>query len=527
MRNQLHLNLLLFIFLIGISNSSKAQIIEVNSIKCYGDSTGQLTVSPNFGTPPYSYLWNTGQTSQSINGLIANTYSVTITENGGGVQNYSYLLNNPPALGATFALTNNNSWPINTGSILMNPSGGTGWYNYSVYDSTSHFIVNQGNSLFGALASGAYYVKITDLYNCQFIDTVHINENAGLQVGFTIDYTACYNSTAPSSFEPTLSGVYPIIVNFDNTSIFTIIDTVLGPKPYVMSNIIDTLSTISGEFEPGFHMAIISSANGKGFRYSWNVDSVFAPVSIGWQQTNNLCFGNNNGTITSIAQGCYNDFTYKITGPNNFSVTTSSANNLFAGEYTVLATDSTGCALSQSISITQPDEPIRIIFDQFINPRCLYSGDGRIIIHRVEGATEPITYFWSNGNNSPKIEYLFPGSFSVTVTDVNNCIGKDTVSIIAEKNACIYNIVTPNRDGFNDYLDLTDFCSGMQMNAEIFNEAGEKIATLDETNPRWDASDPSNPPTGVSSTYTVFIELTKNNQLFKKWAESFSVIYSK
>ena len=35
------------------------------------------------GVPPYAYLWSTGATTQSISGLSAGTYTVTVTDNVG------------------------------------------------------------------------------------------------------------------------------------------------------------------------------------------------------------------------------------------------------------------------------------------------------------------------------------------------------------------------------------------------------------------------------------------------------------
>lgn len=35
-------------------------------IKCNGQSTGTINATPTFGTPPYTYLWNTGDTVAQI-----------------------------------------------------------------------------------------------------------------------------------------------------------------------------------------------------------------------------------------------------------------------------------------------------------------------------------------------------------------------------------------------------------------------------------------------------------------------------
>ncbi|MCX7953583.1 MAG: T9SS type A sorting domain-containing protein [Bacteroidales bacterium] len=48
-----------------------------------GASDGQIIAKITGGTPPYSLNWNNGQTNDTISGLSAGTYTVTITDNNG------------------------------------------------------------------------------------------------------------------------------------------------------------------------------------------------------------------------------------------------------------------------------------------------------------------------------------------------------------------------------------------------------------------------------------------------------------
>ena len=57
--------------------------INVTNSSCAGIDNGGLTAIPSGGTPPYTFLWDNGSTTASINNLSAGTYTVTISSTGG------------------------------------------------------------------------------------------------------------------------------------------------------------------------------------------------------------------------------------------------------------------------------------------------------------------------------------------------------------------------------------------------------------------------------------------------------------
>lgn len=69
-----------------------------NAISCNGNSNGQLTATPSGGVAPYTYLWSNGATTATISGLIAGTYSVTVTDNLGATSSNSVNLTQPDPL---------------------------------------------------------------------------------------------------------------------------------------------------------------------------------------------------------------------------------------------------------------------------------------------------------------------------------------------------------------------------------------------------------------------------------------------
>ena len=60
--------------------------------------------SPSGGTAGYSFLWNTGATADSIGGLIAGNYTVTITDANGCANTFTDTISQPDSLLASIVL---------------------------------------------------------------------------------------------------------------------------------------------------------------------------------------------------------------------------------------------------------------------------------------------------------------------------------------------------------------------------------------------------------------------------------------
>jgi len=58
-------------------------ISSQTNVACFGESTGSLTASVTGGTSPYTYNWNSGETSATISGKAAGTYTVSVLDNNG------------------------------------------------------------------------------------------------------------------------------------------------------------------------------------------------------------------------------------------------------------------------------------------------------------------------------------------------------------------------------------------------------------------------------------------------------------
>jgi gliding motility-associated-like protein len=137
---------------------------------CHGDCNGILTANGTGGIGPYSYIWNTGENTQTITNLCAGFYTVTITDSNGCETPGQYTLPEPPPLLAESMVTHIPCEEACIGKINLIVNGGTAPYNYLWSNAQT------GNSAVG-LCQGDYQVTVTDINNCQAIHSATVNVN--------------------------------------------------------------------------------------------------------------------------------------------------------------------------------------------------------------------------------------------------------------------------------------------------------------------------------------------------------------
>ncbi|WP_157243372.1 PKD domain-containing protein, partial [Algoriphagus resistens] len=101
-------------------NVLEASIIPSN-VTCNGGSDGSLTATPDEGLAPFTYQWNNGASTETINGLSAGNYSVIITDANGCSVTKSVVLTEPtPAALATSNPTSVSHSSAELGGELLN-----------------------------------------------------------------------------------------------------------------------------------------------------------------------------------------------------------------------------------------------------------------------------------------------------------------------------------------------------------------------------------------------------------------------
>jgi gliding motility-associated-like protein len=101
------------------------------------------------------------------------------------------------------------------------------------------------------------------------------------------------------------------------------------------------------------------------------------------------------------------------------------------------------------------------------------------------------TYLWSTGSSQPSISVDKPGSYTLKVTNNNDCAGADTIRVIQEscmEGVYIPNAFSPDNDGLNDVFRPMVFGNVIHYEFSVFNRFGERIFTTQQPMQGWDGT---------------------------------------
>ena len=376
------------------------------SVSCSGGNNGSVAITVNGGVFPYTYAWSNGATTQNINGVVANTYTVTATDANLCTITASFTITSPSPISSSIAGTNVTCHGQANGTATLTVSGGTSPYSFN----WSNFQATQNLS---GLSGGTYYVIITDANGCTNRDSVIITEPAAIVLGITSTNVSCNGG--------------------NNGSVTTTVSGGTGTITYLWSNGATTANITNAAANT--YSVTITDANSCTASASATVTQPTALVLNGTVD-NVLCAGGNNGSISITVNGGV--FPYSYAWSNG--ATTQNVNNLAGGvTYTVTATDANLCTITASFNVTSPTALATSITGT--NVTCHGADNGTASV-TVTGGASPYTYLWSNFRGTPSIDSLNGGLYFVIVTDNNGCSAKDSVEVSEPSQIVITSTVT-------------------------------------------------------------------------------------
>jgi uncharacterized repeat protein (TIGR01451 family) len=355
-------------------------ILESTPASC---TNGTITVTEIIGgEPPYTYLWNTGETTSGIDGLTAGSYYVTVTDDIGCTRSGMKSVSQSPAIAVNF-VSQNPTCTQSDGVLTAFGSGGVPPYS---------FLYNTGatTQTISNLSSGQYSVTVFDSNSCRGGGSKTLSPTTPIVVTYESISSDCNENNGSS--ELTISG---------------------GTPPY---NIVwSTFPQQTGE-------ALIDVSNGS---YNFSVTD-----SEGCVRTGSVYVGGSelHASINSYSAVCpLNNGSAGITAssPNmslsfhwNTGATSPTISYLEAGSYSCTITDAAGCSLVKSTNISESS--LININSISLPASCLYTEDGSITAIPT-GGTPPYSYYWSGGQTDATATNLLHGHYSVHITDANGC----------------------------------------------------------------------------------------------------------
>jgi gliding motility-associated-like protein len=392
------------IYIDTITQPDPFQLLSfVSNPKC-NISNGDITVIPSGGTQPYSYLWNTGQTSSTIAGLNTGTYTLTVTDVFGCSTSYtdSVVNSGSPAINL-LQLDSVSCNGLSDGSINVDINGGITPYFYQ-WVGTSQITEDLSN-----IPAGVYSLIVTDDVGCTTSQSYTVSQPNQIQVNLLAVQNASCGSNNGSAVVTAQGGTGNFNYYWSNAS----------------NN--DTLSNVGA----GSYTLVAVDGSGCSSSIIVNVSNINGPVIAAVDSGNVTCPNVNDGFINITVSGGTQPYQYAW---SNLPDTTSNVLNLTGGNYTLTVTDALNCIAIRTVTIEKP-QPIAVngftpALNSPYNLSCFRSDDGSIILN-VAGGTSPYNFVWSNGAISQNISSLQAGTYTVYLTDDNGCT-KDSTFFITQ-----------------------------------------------------------------------------------------------
>lgn len=401
--------------------------ISVTPATCNGGE-GQMVANAvvnsiliNNPGPEYEFEWSTGDVGNTLTGITAGTYSVTLTNTDLMCSESSTdgLPQTAPILFAVNSITDASCSGVEDGALDIDISGGTGSiFNIELQDINGNQIsTSTGTNITQAgISDGNYLVIAEDSLMCLDTSIVNIGSTISLELNVT------------AAQEINCFGDCNGFINVDaNTVGGTSNSYTFNWIPAVNSTTTAT-STAASDLCAGTYTLELEDDLGcsTSAEYVISEPDVLQAAVVDFQ--NETCAVGNDGTITVAVSGGVPDYTYDWGAlPQSDSIVTG----LSAGTYTVTILDNNNCPIELTQDIVAPTPPVINSFDD-VALLCNGDTDGILEVFASAGANPINLYSWSTNNSGINLttqDNLSAGQYIVTVEDEAGCITVDTAEV--------------------------------------------------------------------------------------------------
>ena len=374
--------------------------ISVIDASC-GLANGTACATPSGGLAPYTYAWNDTlfQTTTCALTVPGGSYGVTVTDANGCIATGNAVVNDLPGSNATaLVVSNASAFSVCDGEASASMPG-TAPFTYLWDDGLAQTTANAIG-----LCAGTYCVTVTDAVGCSDSACIIITEPNAMTIAIVTTDNNCFGDCNGTATVTVVGGSTP----------YTFLWT--GPNSFASSSQ-DLIGLCAGTYD-----VTLTDANSISI-----TDQVIitepAAVTAGVTGVDVTCNGLCDGTATVVAGGGTPPYTYLW--DDGFNQTTVVASVLCALGYNVTVTDAFGCMATGSVTI---NEPPAIVVNLTPTPATCGQADGAISA-AVSNGTPAFTYTWDISCSSSGCTGLAAGTYSVTVTDADGCLGTGTGNV--------------------------------------------------------------------------------------------------
>ena len=408
-----------------------------SNVDCNGNATGSIEIMATGGNGNYQYRLDGGvwQAENIFHGLIPGNYLAEVTDQLGCTINESVEITEPAELIIT-SVTHENLLcaGAGNGTITITASGGTGTIYYSLNNGADYL---ENGGLFTGLDAGIYNVVVRDINGCEtvYASPVELTQPAEITLTNTdIQDAGCFGSV-DGSIDVTASGG-------------------TGLLEYSLDGIVYQPGGLFSGLSAGEYAIYVRDEISCVAIFSLTVNEP-AELALTANVLNTSCNDAGEPQIRAQAQGGVAPYVITLylggveqnsfsgIGENEWVLFESLADDMT--DYMVTVADVSACGTVSS-SLLSTERPAELLIGTVSSEDALCYGvsEGYIEIN-ADGGSAPFTYILYSSDNTEldqitssdnaRFSDLVPGSYYVTITDVNGCGPVTSDEIIIEQPA--------------------------------------------------------------------------------------------
>ncbi len=369
---------------------------RVSDVTCAGAQDGAIAFTGGSTVPgaTLSYRWSNGATTASLSGLDVGDYSVTISDGSGCEASYDYSVRGSAAFVFDTLVVRPDCGGGTNGALEFTiVSGGITPYEYS-FNGAAFSTNNRMDNLSAQLVN----VRARDSLGCEVEQDILVDE---LRLDI-LDGSSLFQ-------EPTCNGGA-------DGRITLAIGNGRGPYQYDFGNGYQPDSRLTGLTAGSYPVRAVDDDGCTG---NFDITVTDPPVLVVDLQEDSIsCFGYADGALLAVPGGGRPQYTFDWSD----GTTGDFRSAVGPGTYSVTITDSLGCTVGDSITISQPEEIMGRIADQS-DLLCFGQAAGSFTLAASGGAPD---YSFSadgvNFQNDTLLSGLPAGDYLLYVRDSRGCL---------------------------------------------------------------------------------------------------------